>query len=98
MPMENLRTIRNEKRLTQAQLAQKAGVDQGFISKIEKGEGNPSLENIRQIANALGVEIAEMFTLPDLKRRTLAAMEAITDPTRQEAAVVVLEAMARGAK
>ena len=39
--------------LTQVQLSKLSGIDQADISKIERGIGNPSLEKLKKIANAL---------------------------------------------
>jgi transcriptional regulator with XRE-family HTH domain len=94
MTMENVRTLRKLRKMSQKTLGELAGVDQAFISRIEKGEGNPSLDVIRALAAALKVSPGELFGFPELKRRTLAAMAAIEDPLKQEAAVTVLESMA----
>jgi len=63
-----LKTARRIARLTQQQLAERAGVDHSTISLIETGKreiGSVSYENIVRIARALGVEPAELFPLPD---------------------------------
>lgn len=58
----NLRTARRLKDITQAQLAEMAGVDQTTISDIERGRNkNPSWETVCRIAKALGVEPMELF-------------------------------------
>jgi transcriptional regulator with XRE-family HTH domain len=91
--MERMREIREAKGLTQADLSAMTGFNQGFLSKIEKGQANPSLDKITAIASALGVAPFELFTPSDLKARVLLAIGAM-DPTAAEAAVVVLEKMA----
>lgn len=48
--------IRENKNLTQKQLAEKTGIYQADISKIERGLGNPSLTTIKRLADGLGVE------------------------------------------
>lgn len=61
----NLRTARRLKDITQAQLAEIAGVDQTTISDIERGKNrNPSWETVARIARALGVEAEEIFPVP----------------------------------
>lgn len=92
--MENLRAIRKKRGLTQVQLAEKAGIGQGFLSKLEKGDTNITLDKIRDIAAALDVHPALLFALPQLQNRAMLALTDI-DPSRQEAAVTVLEAMVR---
>jgi transcriptional regulator with XRE-family HTH domain len=94
--MKNMATIREAKGLTQEQLADMTGLGQGYLSKIEAGTANPTLEKILVIAKALRVDPAQLFALPDLQSRVLAAISAIDDPVQVEAALVVLEAMAEG--
>lgn len=98
MSMKNMAAIREAKNLTQADLSEMTGLGQGYLSKIESGAANPTLDKINIIAEALKVEPAELFDLPDLKKRVLAAISSIEDPATAEAALVVLEAMAAGHK
>jgi transcriptional regulator with XRE-family HTH domain len=46
--------------LTQAQLAERAGVSRGVARRLEAGEGGVSIENLLRILRALG--IAELVT------------------------------------
>lgn len=50
-----LRRLRQEKSITQAQLAKLIGVRQSHISKIENNRSSVSIETLEKIANALGV-------------------------------------------
>lgn len=90
--MQNLRHARKAKKLSQVQLAEVVGCSQGMISKIEKGEANPTLELIEAIASALGTNPVSLFGLPELQQRALDAINNI-DPSKREAALVVLESM-----
>ena len=92
--MKNVRALRVARGLTQTQLAEMAGLNQATISKAERGEMNTTMETITAIATALRVEPVELFDLPELQARALAAISAI-DPERRAAALVVLEAMAK---
>lgn len=49
-----LRSLRHALGLTQTRAAEIAGVDQADISKIERGEINPSLERMNRILERLG--------------------------------------------
>ena len=49
----NLRQRRIELGLTQAELAAKLGVDQAYISDLERGQRNPSLSRLAPLADAL---------------------------------------------
>ena len=52
-----LAKTRAEKGLTQSDLAKISHIDQGDISKIEKGIGNPTLNKIAKLFDALGAEL-----------------------------------------
>ncbi len=48
---------RRELRMTQQQLAAASGIHQSEISRIEGGNGNPTLKTLGALAHALGAEI-----------------------------------------
>ena len=54
---ENIRRERKRQLLTIERLAEKAGITDNFLGKIERGEGMPSLPTLDSIACALGVSI-----------------------------------------
>lgn len=56
-----LRQLRKAQKLSQEKVALKAGIDRSYLGGIERGENNVSLVNIHRIAEALGVEPAELF-------------------------------------
>ncbi len=63
-----LKTARRIAGLTQQQLAEKAGVDDSLISRLERGDRKTaSYESIVRIARALNVEPEELFPVPDVK-------------------------------
>ncbi len=53
---KRVRELRKAKKLSQLQLADKVGVDRSYIGLLERGERNPSLEVIADIAKALGTK------------------------------------------
>ncbi len=55
--------FRNRKRMkmTQAELAERAGVTEQTIRKIEHGEGNPQLEVLYALITTLKIDPAEIF-------------------------------------
>ena len=61
-----IRQIRLEKGLTLKLLAWKANFDQPNLSKLETGQIGFSPESIRRIADALGVQVAELFSSASL--------------------------------
>jgi transcriptional regulator with XRE-family HTH domain len=58
---DSIRKYRNEKKLSQEQLASLSDLDRTYIGGIERGERNPSLVNIHKIAVALGIKIKDLF-------------------------------------
>lgn len=58
---ERVRKFRKEKGLSQEQLAFKADLHRTYIGMIERAEKNITLVNIEKIANALEVDIKELF-------------------------------------
>jgi transcriptional regulator with XRE-family HTH domain len=64
---ERLRHIREEKRLSQAELAEKTGFQPSAISHFESGRRAPSFDNLKKLADALAVTIDYLLgreTLP----------------------------------
>ena len=54
---DRIREIREIKKLTQDQLAEKAAMSKGFLSEIENGKRNVSSEYLLRIANSLGASV-----------------------------------------
>jgi transcriptional regulator with XRE-family HTH domain len=59
--LEELRRIREEAGLSQAQLARESGVDRATINKIEQGKRSPSIATLESLSRALAVEVADFF-------------------------------------
>lgn len=49
--------LREEHGLTQAELAARCGIDQGDISRIERGATSPTARTLQRIAEALGADV-----------------------------------------
>ncbi len=58
----HIRSLRERRRLTQEEVAHRAGIHVTYLSGVERGVRNPSLKNIRAIAAALEVFTGELFT------------------------------------
>lgn len=56
-----VREYRKKNKLSQMELSDKASLDRTYIGGIERGERNPSLQNIIKIAQALNINISELF-------------------------------------
>ena len=58
---ETVRTLRQSKQISQEQFADMCGLHRTYISDIELGKRNVSLENIEKIAKALDITISQLF-------------------------------------
>jgi len=47
--------------MTQKQLAEKTGIAQGDISKLENGSANPSLRTLQRLASGMGMKLKVEF-------------------------------------
>ncbi len=54
-------TAREEKNITQKELAEMTGITQNDISKLENGNANPSLQTLKKLADGLGMAIKLEF-------------------------------------
>jgi transcriptional regulator with XRE-family HTH domain len=56
----NLRRLREDRLLTQAELGESAGVSRDQVSRIERDEVDPRFSTIRKLARALEVDPREL--------------------------------------
>lgn len=57
-----VRTVRRDRGISQERLADICGLHRTYVSDIELGKRNISLENIEKIAAAFNMSITELFT------------------------------------
>jgi transcriptional regulator with XRE-family HTH domain len=60
-----VRELRLQQKMSQEELAFKAGLHRTYIGMIERAEKNITLLNIQKIANALSVEITNLLYVQD---------------------------------
>ena len=58
---ENIKKLRLLKKLSQEEFAYRAGLDRTYIGGVERGERNLSLINIIKIADALSMDVKDLF-------------------------------------
>lgn len=78
---ESIYQNRKRLKMTQAELAEKAGVTEQTIRKIEHGEGNPQLDVFCSLVAALGIDPAEIV-YPHQEK---------TDPARKQLEILLSE-------
>ena len=88
-----IRRAREARGWSQAKLA--AGADMGVsgISQIETGARNPSVVTLSKIADALGIEVVDLFPKPQMPQPSLE--DAALSEALQEALAVLFQGLAR---
>lgn len=62
-----IRELRHKLNLSQEALANKSDVDRTYMTDVENGRRNISIEILEKIISALGVSISEFFSTKDFK-------------------------------
>ncbi len=60
---QRVKTLRLQAGLSQEAFADKCGLDRTYISGIERGVRNPTLEVIGVIADGFGIELKTLFDI-----------------------------------
>jgi len=60
---QNVRRLRQQRRLSQEELALDAGMKRSYLSDLERGTRNPSVKALGRLAEALSVDPAVLLTL-----------------------------------
>jgi len=63
---QNLQSLRLSKGLSLSQLAANAGIAKSNLSRIEQGEGNPTIETIWRLAMQLNVPFGDLIARADM--------------------------------
>ena len=58
---ERIKTLRNEKKISQEKFALSIDMDRTYYASVESGNRNISLININKIANGLGITLEDLF-------------------------------------
>lgn len=64
---ENIKKLREQKGLSQTELAKRVGVTSGMVSFYESGRSYPRMDKIEKLAQVLGVTPQELLTKPSSK-------------------------------
>ncbi len=76
---DRLRTLREEKKLSQGDIEKRTGLLRCYISRVENGHTVPAIETLEKLARALEVPLYQLFydgdeppELPNLPKRKTA--------------------------
>lgn len=67
--IRKIRTCREISRLSQAELATKAGISQGFLAMIESGKKVPTITSVLKICQALEIAPEYLFMTGEQNRQ-----------------------------
>lgn len=65
-----VRSERQKQRLSQEEFADRAGVHRTYVSEVERGLRNISLDNIERFASALHLPVSDLFRIAEKRERT----------------------------
>jgi transcriptional regulator with XRE-family HTH domain len=65
---QRIKELRKELELSQESLAYKAEVDRTYVTDVENGRRNVSVEILERLIKALEVSIAEFFNAKEFKK------------------------------
>jgi len=86
--------------LSQEKLAERAGISAQYVSNIERGKENPTLDLLLRLAEALRVSLGQMWDVESVEemdqkkiRSAVSEMLKKTDPERLRLALKVLKSL-----
>ncbi|BBO73123.1 transcriptional regulator [Desulfosarcina widdelii] len=93
-----IKEIRKKRHLTQEQLAEKVGINPKYVSSIERGKENPTLDTFIKIAESLEVGIGDLFNRlepenPKRRIKDIVSMLEQAPAEQQKLALKVLSAL-----
>ena len=91
--MLEVKRLRREREWNQTELAYHAGLAPSVISQIENGKRDPTARTLRKLAEALGVEVGDLFPKPQAPQPSLE--DAAQSGAFQHALVVLFRGLAR---
>ena len=97
---KRIREIRKSQGLSQERLAERAGISAQYVSNIERGKENPTLDLLLRLADALKVSLGQMCdfeTVEDMNQRkmrsSIGAILQKADPDRLRLALKLLRSL-----
>ena len=60
----NLRRLRRSKRLSQEELADRAGINRNYVGMLEREENSATVDMLEKLADVLNVDPIEFFKRP----------------------------------
>lgn len=86
-----IKELRNQKKLSQVQLAEKAESQDTYIGEIERGSRNISLKMLAKIADALEVSVVELLDFRGIKEDEMPQKQQVVEIVKAELGARSLE-------
>jgi transcriptional regulator with XRE-family HTH domain len=93
---QNLKRRRLERSLSLSYVARRSGIAKATVWSLEAGLGNPTVETLWALADALGMPFAELFTHTEPSTRVVRADEGSAVPGTGEGVRLIERVSARG--
>ena len=96
-----IKSLRRGKGYSQEKLAELAGINAKYLSSVERGAENPTLDLFIRLSQSLKIDIHEMFNIeyedqtPQTLRKKLQALEAEIKDHDLSRAIRILEMLTR---
>jgi transcriptional regulator with XRE-family HTH domain len=94
-----IKSLRQARALTQEQVAERTRLSVNYLSRIERGLENPTLDTLLSVAECLQVDPQDLFAIqddsPKRLRQTLSRLAADTRDDQLNQAIRVLRALLR---
>jgi len=95
-----IKELRRKKGLSQEEFAEKAETSQNYLSRMERGTENPTLDMLIKLSHALEVEMWEMFDFGHVLsqkelKETFQSLAKSSDETTLRLALKVIRAVSR---
>lgn len=95
-----IKELRKSRGLSQEQLAEKADINAKYLSRMERGTENPTLDMLIKLSHALDVEMWEMFDFGHVLshkelKETFQNLAKTADESTLRLALKVIRALAR---
>jgi transcriptional regulator with XRE-family HTH domain len=66
--VERIAELRKNKKLSQQKFSYEAEIERSYLTHVEKGRKNISIETLAKITNALGISLKDFFDTKDFSK------------------------------
>ena len=91
-----IKEVRNKKGLTQEQLSEKMEINPKYLSSIERGNENPTLNTLINLSESLEVDLSEIFSFIQIEdpRERKSMITSLLDQADNEELKLVFKVLA----